>query len=487
MSTEEIIKYVILGAFGYTVVFGMLLGPLQRMVYSIRCLFTEKYLDSPQFGLITYVCGNIGVGKTTLAAAISNMLAKIKHDRAQKKLDEVRLTFRDLDFNPIDRVIEEAYRAGTVDTDKFVDELIRQIPTLGDYIKDRFHYAGLYPIPYRTMVNDYVEAYVSMLRDNYVYFTMGKFYSWYSDAWAMKYFPEMIDIKDRYLESDYSIDRYTVMFEDEKTVSDKVSTNFTTVAKEDGGGDIFLRLLRQIGKGTIHYLSTAQDFERVVKQERELATGILYVSDRKEIELFSFVETFLYLVNMLIKGWSKLLEEYVTLIRADRANRAMKKLELAGKFKLLPPEKYRRIIARKDVDFSKETSPIRSVLSRLDRHFQMVFASSFIRYRGNYYTTASDVGKEKENCIGSVLELDLCFPISFAYGSTDTFGFATINDFLISNSVEKAKVVKVDERYIPEEKQREIQEYLETIIAKRKSKKSVVETSPKSAGDSGLF
>ena len=179
--------------------------------------------------------------------------------------------------------------------------VLDRFPDVRKEIEDKFYDDGLYPVSYTSLLRDYVDAVIALVRNRYVYFNRRKFYCWTTDTWAMDYEPGMIDLKDRFESRDYRIQRYTTIFEDEKVLSGKVSTNFADVAREDGGGDTFLRLIRQLGKGTVHYISTAQDFARVVKQERELATGVLYIRKRRILEAFDLREVAIDLVQAVLQ------------------------------------------------------------------------------------------------------------------------------------------------------------------------------------------
>lgn len=265
----------------------------QRKGKADACVRTEDFLSSSAFGLVTYLCGNIGAGKTTCASAICNMLSKVKKQQAIAMANKVQSIMADVDFNEINDVIGLAFfRHQLTNSDAIMNFLLDNDKVLDSKVEGRFYDNRLYPQSYVSLLRDYIDAELALLRDNYVYFNRRKFYCWENDRWAMDYVPSMIDVKDRYESSDYRIQRYSVIFEDEKILSGKSNLNYKDVASENGGGDEFFRLIRHLGKGTIHYISTAQDFNRVVKQERELATGVFYIRKRTEMPLMSLEEIF---------------------------------------------------------------------------------------------------------------------------------------------------------------------------------------------------
>ena len=79
------------------------------------------------------------------------------------------------------------------------------------------------------MLTGFVEAWMALNRNNYVYYYNSGFYSHITGNYALNFEPSMIDIKDRAKEKDYQIYSYSVIFEDEKQISNKVSTNFQQV------------------------------------------------------------------------------------------------------------------------------------------------------------------------------------------------------------------------------------------------------------------
>ena len=100
------------------------------------------------------------------------------------------------------------------------------------------------------------------------------------------------------------------------------------LASDDGGADTFIRLIRHFGKGSIHYISTSQDFERIVKVERELATSIIYIEKRIEIESFDPKVILLNLWVSIVEQFRDEVEGFKLGLYLDKKERLIKKLKL---------------------------------------------------------------------------------------------------------------------------------------------------------------
>ena len=457
----------------YAIACFFLLSPLvtyfQRRGLASSCVKTERFLSGSIFGLVTYICGNIGAGKTTCGAGICNVLSKIKKEQAYQKIQQVSLILPDLDYNKIDSIISLAFSLKLTNTDAILQFLLDKDEKIKSYISDNFYDNGLYPLTRVSLLRDYIDAYLAIIRNRYVYFNRRKFYCYVTDTWAMNYTPAMIDLKDRHLTQDWKIQRYSVIFEDEKILSGKVSTNYQEVAYEDGGADSFLRLIRQMGKGTIHYISTAQDFDRIVKQERELATGIFYIQKRKEnpiIDLRYFLNEFLL---DLLQRWEFCIESFVDYFCSSRLKFWMKRKRILEE-NSLPIDEVNSKVEKYSIQFSKKANFLKKKIALLTQQQEKYFADGYLTYQGVYYTSASDVGKSKQDCSSLRLDLKLTFPLRYCYGSTDSYAFSIFNDWLSLESIESSDYYDPADHAIPREKDSDVEDYLNSVVKKRTPK-----------------
>lgn len=471
-------------AFLVWLVLSPFVGWLQRAGKAKACLRTERFLRSGYFGLATCFSGNIGAGKTTCASAVSNVLSKILRENASNKVAEIRLLLSDVDFNIVDKVVSSAFfDVHLTNTDAIMDFLLTRFPELSDRIEGQFYDTALYPVTRVSLLRDYIDAELAVLRNRYVYFIRRMFYCWPTDSWSMRFDSSMIDIKDRCLSCDYKIQRYSVVFEDEKTLGDKTSLNFSAVAKADGGGDSWIRLIRQLGKGSIFYLTTCQDFGRIVKEERELFTGIFYIVRRKELRLFSAEEIFVDVAFDLLGRLSVFLDGIREAFRVARFRRVSDRLAVFSGasalvssddgFSVSPSASLLEEAERLSSSVPLRVSRIRSLMKGLLDRRNRIFADSYISYCGSYWTSADDVGRAPADCRSFCApKLDLVFPLCFAYGSVDTYSFSIVNDYLSLVSVRKADFYDPADRSVPRESDEEFSRFVRGVLVKNRDRHS---------------
>lgn len=457
-----------------------------RFNLASRCLGTERFVSSPFFGLYSVITGNIGAGKTTMEAALNNMLAKVLQQKATQTVSSVMEAFGDLDFSFVDRIISIAYfdvRISNTDAildwcvndseGEHVDGFVRkERRTIREYITGRFHYDGLFPRPYVSLFRDYIEARVALLRDNYVFYPLRGFYCWFNDRWSMDASPGMIDIKERRDSRDFSIQRYTVITEDEKALSGKVSTNYAQVAREDNGGKDFLRLIRHFGKGTIYYLCTSQDFTRIVAEERELATGIFRVERRDEVAPIRPDFIVLELMRAIVSGIYTLKVKLKRKRNESRLKSVAAEIRMRADAGLPRKEALDELAQSLSVDPSEKPSRMRSLLGGLSRRKSVMFADSFIRYRGRYWTNAEDVGSPPSECSSFFTAFDFFFPISWAYGSIDTWQFSVFYDSLSLESIGHQECVDPNDRHMPTVTPGRMEAFVEDYLVRRSRSKN---------------
>ena len=458
-----------LGCLLYFIAFSFVVAHFQLLGYAKGCVSTEKFVRSSWFGLIVYVYGQIGAGKTTCASGITNLLTKIKKEQALEKIDLIKDKLPEVNFNKVNKIINDAFYDGHLtNSDTIVNLVYSVYPELEKLCEGKFYNNYLYPESYSTLIKDYIYAYIAIIRNNYVYFLRRKFFSWNTNNWAMKFLPDMIDIKDRFVNLDYKIQHYTTIFEDEKILSGKRSTEFMVVSKDDGGGDAFLRLIRQLGKETIHYVTTLQDFNRSVKQERELATGIIHIQKRNQLTIYSLANLFRKMILDFLQRWKIFLDDFIQSIYNQKTKKLEKHLKVFEEQKIEVPGILLNQIKKYDVDVSSNPSKIKAAIKKLINQEEKNFADSFLNYEANYYTSADDVGKPKKECVSGFLKLNLCFPLSWCYGSIDTYSFSALDDFLSNHSYDFNDYYDPANNSIPNESEKEFRRNMFKILMKNK-------------------
>ena len=467
-----------LGCLAYFILFSFVVSHYQLTGYASACISTEKFIKSGWFGLIVYIYGQIGAGKTTCAAGITNMLSKIKKEQAIEKLESVKDKLPEVDFNLVNEIINRAfYEVHLTNSDLICNLIYSMYPELEKICEGKFYNNYLYPDSYSTLLKDYIQAYIALIRNNYVYFLRRKFFSWNTNNWAMNYLPGMIDIKERFIHLDYRVQHYSTIFVDEKILDGNTkNTEYMSISKEDGGTDTFLRLIRHLGKKSIHYIVTLQDFNRSVKQERELATGIIHIQKRNELSLYSLANLFRKMIIDYLTRWKFFIDEFKQNIYDQKKKKLYKIIDLFDNQEIEVPDYLINRINKYDIDVSSSPSKIKAVIKKLVQIEERTFADSFINYEANYYTSDDDVGKTKKECESGFLKLNLCFPLSWCYGSVDTYSFSALDDFLSNHSYDFNDYYDPDNNSIPNESEKEFRKSMLKILMKNKDNLEEVET-----------
>lgn len=363
--------------------------------------YSHYFVDN-EVGYITYICGTVGAGKTTLGCGITNYLNETLIKKAIDIVKSFTTIYYDFDFNKAYDIVNQQfdlknYNANTITKIVLKDDQYKILGNMfySNYMKDR--------VPTFKQLEGFIDALLSLIRYNYVYYYHRGFYSHITNKYAYDFTPDMIEIKDRAISKDYKIFTYSIIFEDEKQLSNKINTNFHQIAKEDAGSDMFLRLIRQLGKGTIYYLTTSQEFTRAVKVERALATSILYITKRRTINPYFIKTTFYRFIEWFFK--------FIYRIK-------------------------NKILKRKDLfdGYLYKSNIVKRIIFKINQQQKKLYSKIFLEYTIIKYNSAEDVGKRKEIATYGAEETKLTFPIKYCFGSIDTYAFSSIQDYLINDS-----------------------------------------------------
>ena len=281
------------------------------------------------------------------------------------------------------------------------------------------------------MLRDYIAAYVALLRNNYVFFINRKFYSHITHNYAYDFDEKLLDIKDCFLAKQYSVNMYSSLFWDEVALSGNKSTNFQQYAANDTGSDAFLRLVRQIGKNTINVIKTIQDTDRMVKAERELLTSVMFINTRHEIVISKFKFTILKFFYKLLIKYNNYLTEQISAIKSYKLKVKSKKIarKLIDFDETNPDKEVIKYFNDLKNKYDSRSTKLRFLLNKLSNKIDKLFASGILAYKGTLYYNADDVGKSNL-AKNRKIDFTLFFPIRYCYGSTDTYAYSIIGDYL---------------------------------------------------------
>jgi hypothetical protein len=94
------------------------------------------------------------------------------------------------------------------------------------------------------------------------------------------------------------------------------------------------------------------------------------------------------------------------------------------------------------------------------------FADSYISYKGIYYTSADDVGKASKDCTSACFNVDLVFPLCYAYGSVDTYSFSIVSDYLVQSSKDCNDWYNPQDHKIPYESDDKFDSFMKGVLNK---------------------
>ena len=234
---------------------------------------------------------------------------------------------------------------------------------------------------------------------------------------------------------------------------------------------MFYRLIRHFGKGTIHTIITAQDFTRIVKQERELATGVFYIEKREEHLGYSLKSVFIDFAIDFLERYQIFYLGILNSIGQARLSSINKKIESLKNCDLVIPdslnanfEKYNRLSSLKE-------SKIKKILSVLNNAKNKIFADGFISYKGKYFTNPDDVERSESDYSSNVFKEKFIFPLCFCYGSSDTYNFSILHDYLVNESESHLyDDIDFDSQKVPDIDDKNFEMFISSVLDKNKTK-----------------
>lgn len=368
---------------------------------------TEGFLCT-HLRYLVYITGKVRSGKTTFQAGYANIRTKDLMRRAQRKIRFVCLAFPEVPFDVVQPRLFEAFRQGRIDAAAMASELLAKGQILSSYAHLRYdNRVSASPVPFASLLADYIDAQWALMRNNYVYYYGKAFHSWVTDNDAMDYSPDMMAIKDRFLnptrkdssvQDDYHILPYSIICEDERQLSGKDCTQFMAYAKADSGAADCMRLIGQLGQETIYYATTNQYWGADINRERDLATEIVSMEKSVAINPRFMEMFFLRIVETparVVLWWRRLRKG--------------------------PTDPY--LVNSKSRAFLGWTMSLR----------KSVAAHSYVYFKGRIYHDANDFGKARR-ADSSVDRLRAIIPVRYCRGSTNTFEFHSVQRRLISQS-----------------------------------------------------
>lgn len=380
---------------------------IRHLINKRRARRTRTIINNS--GFILGIGGPIGAGKSTSASGIVTYLEHHITTLAYQKMDYVQTIINKYDFTELNKYLD------AVSFDTKIEKLQNEVSPLVDnslYLDGEYHICyddGIKVHTYEDLMKDYMEAYLAILRNNYVYSNI-KYESIVTGNRAFDLKGSDFKIKDRLLQKNYRLRRYSVFFYDEATLdADKFNLNWQTAAKDDSGTIEHLRLFRHYYKGKSFYITTLQNPERLVKAERELFNSIYMIREKKDFEEFKRIKRVLGVINWF--------------------NEFIHKTKNKIKSILHIPLKSDKKSLYKNIK--------RFLLQKMDR----LDAKDFLVYTVDIYDTT----KEAESNSRNKFTTKLVFPKKWCYGPIDTYEYSYQYDAAVALSKVSPQEKKQDD------------------------------------------
>lgn len=431
MNKGAIAAIALAGYLVLALVLSALIGTVRRS----RCarFVRDDTVDfvANRLGFVSCFCGQQGAGKSTMASGITNLVTeKLKAD-AVKTVDRVRTLYPAVDFAKIDAYIGFCFAAGYFNTDYIILNLFAADSAVAGIFGPGFVDDGINCVSNLENFRDYIDAFIAVNRANYTYFVNRQFYSRITLNYAMPLDYDSISIKDRYLKRDYSLYRYSCLFQDEMLLKGGANSFWESEAAEDTGISDFFRLIRHIGKKSMYFVGTSQDFNRLIKARRELFNNIFEIYGHTEVNTTPVRYWLLSCVEAVVKYLYRFAKESVT--AQSRA----------------------RFVGRHDKGF-------RALLHKIELKRKKLEARWFVYYDGIMYSDPDDYLKTPDKCSHPAALFRLYFPLPYVYGCLNTYEFSSVHDVLSYVS----RNTKANYEFVGRPTQASREELAKTILAK---------------------
>lgn len=243
--------------------------------------FTIKQIQ----GFLSSIISAVRKGKSSFGNAITNIKEMQLMEQCNTQMEKIISMFPGVDFHVINSYIDslelsdEVFYSKQGEITKFIVEELKL---------DNFMYNDF--INCKTLY-EYIEEYIECY---YVLFYRGIYV--YSKTWRYSYVTRMtskylsdgtMEIKDIMVQKEFYLRKYSIVLEDELSLTRGNILSHSNLEKNKGRKDIKI-LFGHIFKETVYYVSIKQKSGDEISNERELYTNYFYIKDRRIYNTFSF-------------------------------------------------------------------------------------------------------------------------------------------------------------------------------------------------------
>ncbi len=249
-------------------------------------------------GFLVSLISAVRKGKSSLGNGLTNIKEMQLMEQCNSQMEKIISMFPNVDFHKINAYIDslgltdEVFYSRQCEITKFiVEELKIENYMYNDFINCKTLYE---------YIEEYIECYYVLLyRGIYVY----------SKTWRYSYVTRMtskylsdgtMEIKDIMVQKEFYLRKYSIVLEDELSLTRGNILSHSNLEKNKGRKDIKI-LFGHIFKETVYYISIKQKSGDEISNERELYTNYFYIKDRKIYNTFSlFLRYFEFRKKILI-------------------------------------------------------------------------------------------------------------------------------------------------------------------------------------------
>lgn len=393
-------------AFIFLIVFIYLI--IRIIIDLVREAILKKKLDDTkmdvkyEFGYTIYIFGKIRTGKTTLMCALQNVLTEVLQSLACQEITKTKEIITEANWEKVDSTCAALYakRVGFRQATKY---LITRYPQwlTGSYF-DKINLT----VSYEKLVENYVEASFALLENNYVISPKSTpIFNRITNTFSKEYCFDSLKLKEAFDNKKFTLSRYkTICFDEKGLDQDKKNTSTMANASVDDGYNEALKIFGNAGKEVMYLITTNQDFAQYLKSERSL--------------MMSNVEV---LGNRVYSRW-KVLNSFLDHLRnIVNFNYTVSKFFHFGKLN-------RNSFIISNNIYKRQLRWI--ALRKKD-----LYSKSIIQYKCRLYADANCIGKQNTSTETYYEELNLYFPITYAFGNIDSHIYSFIFDELMDNSL----------------------------------------------------
>ena len=261
-----------------------------KMNRSTKNRLNTYFKIKENLGFLTSIVSAVRSGKSSLSNALINIKEMQLMELCNAQMEKIISMFPYVDFHLINAYIDSLKPTDELfysKQEEILKSLVRKLNIKNFMYNDFINCKTLYEY-----IADYIECYyILFYRGIYVYSKTWR-YSYVTRMTSKYLSDETMEIKDIMIQREFYLRKYSIVFEDELSLTRGNILSHSNYEKNKGRKDIKI-LFGQIFKETVYYISVKQKSGDEISNERQLYTNYFYIKDRKIYNTFSiFIKLF---------------------------------------------------------------------------------------------------------------------------------------------------------------------------------------------------